>query len=71
MHDFLVPDGPMPLMGVINPCWIPPLQEPQYPVSVFTIGICFIKLLVKFLPKSGRIRKTPITAKISISISTA
>ena len=48
---FLVPDGPIPLKGVINPCCIPPLHEPQYPVSVFTIGICFTKLLVKLLPK--------------------
>ena len=68
---FLVPDGPIPLKGVINPCCIPPLHEPQYPVSVFTIGICFTKLLVKLLPKSGRSINTPITAKISTKINIA
>ena len=37
----------------------------------FTIGICFTKLFVKLLPKSGRIRKTAITAKISTRINVA
>ena len=39
LQVFRVPEGPIPLIGVNKPCWIPPLQDPQYGVSKFTIGI--------------------------------
>ena len=38
LQVFRVPEGPIPLIGVNKPCWIPPLQDPQYGVSKFTIG---------------------------------
>jgi hypothetical protein len=50
---FLVPEGPIPLIGCINPCWIPPLHEPQYIIDQYCYRYSFNKILSKFFDKSG------------------